>query len=232
MTVDKKLIFVSAVMFLINAPLNLIAANVTITQKINPGGLEVIEMPTDMSFPALRSMRIEQDNYIIPEIVEEEPTVEGGKDEVETTETPEVEPVAAQRFVVHDLRFEGGFRLDANLARMTDLETGNSIPVDKIGMVTFHKDSGIKSMWRPKGETAEVSAPLSGDPYFPTDYKFFEESADPAFSQPLTILDGSVAEDGGRIGRWEMYPAFLLKLPPNTPQGRYQGSVTYTFVTQ
>ena len=68
MTVDKKLIIGSTLLFLLNAPVSLMAANVTITQTINPGGLEILAMPTDMTFPPLRSMRILQTNYAIPEM--------------------------------------------------------------------------------------------------------------------------------------------------------------------
>ncbi len=214
---------ISSVFFLANIPIASYAANVTISQTINAGDLTVVEMPTDINFPRVKLGGEETLNFAVPRIPD--PNI---PEEYRSYE--EVGGEASERIALRDLRYDGGFRLQIEVSQMENSEREGIIPVGNIGVLTFHRQGDLQKSERVSAGGEPVEAPLGGDPDQAGDYYLFEpQEANPGVSVPVTILDGTILEGEGRIGEWETYPAFMLKLPADLPVGKYVGSVTYTF---
>jgi len=229
----RKLFFVSVTLMLANIPLNLYASNLALIQTIDFGELTMAIMPTDISFPPIEIDKEDVENFAIPDISHSD-ELEGDAAEVaEGVKIPNKKKDVFKKIVIEDLRFKGGFSLQIVAEKMINKSGPGSLPVENIGLLTFHENKeGMKKQSRVTAETSPVKATLNGDPSKTENYKMFESSQENSnLSLPLTILNGNVTREGkGRIGQWEVYPAFKLKLPANLTPGTYAGKVTYTLL--
>lgn len=256
----KRYFFIVATTLLMvaNLPFQVFAADLNLAQIVKVGDVLIEELPTDILLPSIESRPEPQTNFAIPKIAS--PTNDAARNPLvnsvvlNPTTTEEdgqlsLENVASdqkipepnidtqprsQKIIITDRRFNGGFQLQVKINRPTDKVTGQFIPVENIGIATFHPTeiaAGAKSLTRLTANATQVTLPLSGTPEKAETYSFFTPSENRASeSEALTIINGILPESEGRIGQWELYPAFVVNVPANILPGSYIGSVEYTIV--
>jgi hypothetical protein len=228
-----KIFVISLSILLFNLPLFVFANDLTLVQVVESGELSFVQMPTDIVFPAVEILDKQIENFAIPEFVNLDEVNHEGLLELSGISDASLEQVTQgieqkiDKIVVADLRYSGGFRLEMAVSPMENESDVGEISIDKIGFLLFRDESEFRNLEKLKGNAKPVFSDFLGDPKESEQYKSVVSEAG------LVIVDGSVADaDSGRLGRYEFFPAFKLKLSPDLPEGKYVGEVVYTLVSE